>query len=86
MSDWKITNAIENQTGNWVYYIYTGAITALQNIHFSRHIDQIGEDHMATNDGNYYYYGFTGTFNTNDISEYIRDALVNAWNNYFQAG
>jgi hypothetical protein len=83
MSDWGITNAIENLTGNWVYYIYTAGQVAYQNIHFSRYMDDPSRDHMATNDNQYYYYGFTGTYNTNDMPQDIREALLAAWNSYF---
>ena len=83
MSDWHITNARENNTGNWVYYVASAALSLFQNIHFSRHVDIPGQDHMATNDNRYYYYGYTGTFNTPNMPAAIRDALVQAWNNYF---
>lgn len=83
MNDWRITNSMENLTGNWVYYIHIAGQIVLQNIHFSRHVDAPGDDHMATNDGQYYYYGFTGTFNDVNMPQAIRDALVEAWENYF---
>ncbi|MDB9372348.1 hypothetical protein [Nodularia sphaerocarpa] len=83
MDNWKVTGSIENNTGNWVYYAYTAANAIFQTIHFSRHVDIPREDHMATNDNLYYYYGFTGTFNTQNIPENIRKALTDAWRDYF---
>lgn len=84
MNNWHITNAMENQTGNWVYYICT-AVGAFANLHFSRHVDNPADDHMATNDRSYYYYGLTGTFNqaAQQATPAIRQALVDAWNDYF---
>ncbi|MFB6784525.1 hypothetical protein ACFCX0_46515 [Streptomyces sp. NPDC056352] len=85
MQNWRITNAMENVTGNWVYYICT-AVTAFSNLHFSRHVDNPSDDHMATNDGAYYYYGATGTFNqaAQYADQSVRQALVDAWNDYFR--
>jgi hypothetical protein len=84
MSDWKITGALENLTGNWVYYVCNG-VAAFAGLHMSRHVDNPGEDHVATNDGRYYYYGFTGTFNVaaQHAGEAVRQSLVNAWKDYF---
>ncbi|MFF9480571.1 hypothetical protein [Streptomyces sp. NPDC014733] len=82
MSDWTISNSKENNTGNWVYYVCT-VFAQFANIHFSRHVDVPGQDHMATNDNQYYYYGVTGTFNTPNMPASVRQALVDAWNNYF---
>jgi len=83
MTDWKITGNRENRTGNWVYYVASAALHAFHDIHFSRHVDNHFEDHMATNDNKYYYFGNTGTFNTPRMPDAIRDTLVQAWNNYF---
>ncbi|WP_422884764.1 hypothetical protein [Nannocystis pusilla] len=86
MNDWKIANALENLTGNWVYYV-CNTIAAFANIHFSRHVDNPGDDHMATNDNEYYYYGYTGIFSHRGggaVPQAIRDALYQAWRNYFQ--
>ncbi|AJT66371.1 hypothetical protein [Streptomyces chattanoogensis] len=85
MQDWRPTNAMENLTGNWVYYVCT-AVNAFANIHFSRHVDNSAEDHMATNDGAYYYYGVTGTFNqaAQHADQSIRQALYDAWQDYFK--
>jgi hypothetical protein len=83
MSDWRITGHIENNTGDWVYYAYTAANALFQTIHFSRHVDAPRDDHMATNDNLYYYYGFTGTFNTQNMPQNIREALTAAWRDYF---
>lgn len=84
MQDWRPTNAMENLTGNWVYYACT-AVNAFANIHFSRHVDNGADDHMATNDGAYYYYGVTGTFNqaARQADQSIRQALYDAWQDYF---
>ncbi|MGA5702423.1 hypothetical protein [Peterkaempfera bronchialis] len=84
MSDWKITGQLENLTGNWVYYVCSG-IAAFANLHLSRHVDNPGQDHVATNNGEYYYYGVTGTFNqaAQHAPQAVRQALVDAWNNYF---
>ncbi|WP_280524979.1 hypothetical protein [Streptomyces inhibens] len=40
---------------------------------------------MATNDGAYYYYGVTGTFNqaAQQADQSIRQALYDAWQDYF---
>ncbi len=83
MSSWSTTGSRENNTGNWVYYVYTAANALYQGIHFSRHVDSPGNDHMATNDGLYYYFGYTGTFNTPNIPGNIRQELVQAWRDYF---
>lgn len=84
MSDWKISNSSENNTGNWVYYVCT-VLAQFANIHFSRHVDNPADDHMATNDNQYYYYGVTGTFNAaaQHAPQAVRDTLVQAWQNYF---
>ncbi len=84
MDNWRITNAMENATGNWVYYICT-AVASFANLHFSRHVDNPAEDHMATNDGAFYYYGVTGTFNqaAQHADQSVRQMLIDAWNDYF---
>lgn len=83
MGNWKITSALENLTGNWVYYVYSAANVIYQGIHFSRHMDNPYDDHMATNDRMYYYYGNTESFNTPNIPPQTRDKLINAWRDYF---
>jgi hypothetical protein len=85
MQDWRIANAMENLTGNWVYYA-CATVAAFANIHFSRHVDNPSDDHMATNDGAYYYYGVTGTFNqaAQHAAPAVRQMLVDAWNDYFR--
>ena len=84
MSDWTIANAMENLTGNWVYYVCT-SVAAFASLHMSRHVGSHGEDHVATNDGLYYYYGVTGTFNqaAQHAPQAVRQMLVDAWENYF---
>ncbi|MDI5963447.1 hypothetical protein POF50_008150 [Streptomyces sp. SL13] len=84
MSDWKITGAMENLTGDWVYYVCTG-VAAFAQLHMSRHVDSPGDDHMATNDRRYYYYGVTGTFNAaaRAAPQAVRQLLVDAWRNYY---
>lgn len=84
MSDWKVTGSRENLTGNWVYYAYTAANALFRAIHFSRHVDIGGEDHMATNDNHYYYYGWTKTYNDNNMPDQYKDALKKAWEDYFK--
>ncbi|WP_445249343.1 hypothetical protein [Microcoleus sp. OTE_8_concoct_300] len=83
MGDWKLTNAKENLTGNWVYYVYSAANALYQGIHFSRHVDNSYDDHIATDDRMYYYYGNTRSFNTPNIPQQIRDTLIKAWQDYF---
>lgn len=84
MQDWRPTNAMENLTGNWVYYVCT-AINAFANIHMSRNMEDRSRDHVATNDGAYYYFGNSGTFNqaAQRADESDRQALFNAWTDYF---
>jgi hypothetical protein len=80
MSDWTISNTpLENagETG-WVYYV-NRAITTL---HISRYAFDVFRDHVATNDGLYYYFPNTNSFNT-DVPAQIKQALQDAWSNFF---
>lgn len=82
MSDWIISNTpLENagETG-WVYYVNAAFPVAL---HISRYAFDAFRDHVATNDGRYYYFGNTGTFNTPNVPGDIAQALRGAWSNFF---
>ena len=83
MSDWSVSNSVDIPTAGWVYYVYTAGSTIFSTIHMSRNIDDPFADHMATNDRMYYYYGYTESFNTNNIPEQIASLLKQAWSNYF---
>jgi hypothetical protein len=79
MGDWSITGAIENNTGDWVYYENPN----FQGIHFSRHVDNHDEDHMGDGQGRYYY-GVTGTYNGAALaSGAVQAELLRAWEDYF---
>ncbi|MEM8723249.1 MAG: hypothetical protein AAGE84_28850 [Cyanobacteria bacterium P01_G01_bin.39] len=82
MNNWKIVNYIDPVLENrksWVYY----KNFEFQNIHFSRCIANSNQDHMATDDHEYYYYGVTKSFNKRNIPDDIKNLLVRGWNNYF---
>ncbi|MEH1938946.1 MAG: hypothetical protein V7L01_01835 [Nostoc sp.] len=85
MDDWRISNAVENNTGNWVYYVYNGANALFASYHMSRNADNRSRDHMATfvNGITYYYFGNTGTFNIPNLPANIAQTLVNAWRDYY---
>ena len=81
MSDWVIANYVDSSlTGAWVYYL--NLKPKFQNIHFSRCVDNGDRDHVATDDGAYYYFGVTGTFNTTPPS-ITKKRLKDAWKDYF---
>ncbi|MCL6293908.1 hypothetical protein [Jejuia spongiicola] len=81
MTDWKISNYTDplhiNQT--WVYYTNPN----FPNIHMSRSVDNPNQDHMATNNRLYYYYGVTNTFNVFGIPLVVQTNLTDAWKDYF---
>lgn len=80
MINWVITNYRDsNLTGTWVYYLNPN----FRGIHFSRCVDDSNRDHMATDDGVYYYYGVTRTFNTPAIPPEMQHVLMHAWKDYF---
>jgi hypothetical protein len=80
MIDWVIANHTdEHLIGTWVYYISPN----FPGIHFSRSVDDPNRDHMATNDGAYYYFGVTRTFNTPTTPLETQLALIAAWRDYF---
>lgn len=56
------------------------------NVSSIKDIDVERCDHMATNDGMYYYFGNYEVFNSNDIPEPIKSKLKAAWNDYFSVG
>ncbi len=79
MTDWKVTNYTDSTLNNtWVYKENPG----FPNIHMSASVDQPTKTHMATNDGLYYYYGFTKTFNLG-VPLVTQQQLMSAWDNYY---
>jgi hypothetical protein len=80
MSDWRPNNMSANE---WVYYVYTAGVAAFNALHMSRNPFDSMQDHMATNDNQFYYYGNTGTFNTPNIPAAIRSALQGAWSDFY---
>ena len=80
MINWVISNYKDRSlTGAWVYYLNPN----FPGIHFSRSVDDPRLDHMATNDGQYYYFGVTKTFNTHTTPLETQLTLIAAWRDYF---
>jgi hypothetical protein len=80
MSDWRQNNMAPNE---WVYYVYTAGVAAFQALHMTRNPFDSMQDHMATNDNQYYYYGNTDSFNTASMPDVVRNALVAAWRDFY---
>src|SRR5690606_8827718 len=54
MDDWKVNSYADTNNRpytSWVYYQNSN----FQGIHFSRHVNNNSQDHMATDDRTYYY-------------------------------
>jgi hypothetical protein len=83
MTDWKVTNYKDPSLSGeiWVYY----SNPTFKQIHFSRSVDTPDRDHTATDDGRYYYFGVTKTFNT-EMPANIQQELTNGWADYFTVG
>jgi hypothetical protein len=80
MSDWRPNNMSGNE---WVYYVYAAGVAAFRALHMSRNPFDVFQDHMATNDNQYYYYGNTNSFNTPNMPQNVRDTLVAAWRDFY---
>lgn len=81
MNDWKVTNYVdpEHEGESWVYK----ESAKFPNLHMSCSVDHPDKTHVATDDRTAYYYGDSGTFNRNDLSEAVKNKLKAAWADHY---
>lgn len=80
MTNWVITNYVdESLEGSWEHYVNPN----FRGIHFSRCVDDASRDRVATDDGAYWYFGATKTFNTPAAPLATQQTLIDAWKDYF---